>query len=84
MATKKKSHQQPAPKPRVKSSAVLVERRDRADDLPALVGDARTILREVRAAGGRPWSRLVDKARWEHATLLGVILEWGDPRKWAL
>lgn len=46
------------------------------------VEKARVVLKEVLAAGGEPLERLKAKCRWEHMTLLAVLVEWGDPREW--
>lgn len=44
--------------------------------------EAKIVLQAVRKRGGKPLERLKAKCRWEHMTLLAVIMEWGDPRKW--
>ena len=44
--------------------------------------EARVILQQVRQQGGEPFERLKAKCRWEHMTLLAVLMEWGDPRGW--
>lgn len=48
--------------------------------------EARRLLKELKdlrdTADGSAFRRLQDKARWEHMTLLAVLLDWGDPRKW--
>lgn len=46
------------------------------------VVEVRRLLKELREADGTAFRRLQDKARWEHMTLLAVLLDWGDPRKW--
>ena len=28
------------------------------------------------------WEKLRAKCKWEHMTLLAVILGWGDPKDW--
>lgn len=46
------------------------------------IQEADRIFKEVRAENGDAWRKLRDKARWEGITLLAVIRQWGDPRKW--
>jgi len=46
------------------------------------MSEARKILEEVKKESGEAWEDLKQKCRWEHISLLGVISQWGDPRKW--
>lgn len=41
------------------------------------------MLKEIRKEGGRTLYLLTEKARWEGVSLMTVLMEWGDPRKWA-
>lgn len=44
--------------------------------------NALKILDEVKKEDDEALEKLRQKCKWEHVSLLGVILQWGDPRGW--
>ncbi len=49
--------------------------------MTAITEEHKKLMEEVRQ-DKEAYQRLKDKARWEHMTLYGVLIEWGPPWKW--